>query len=127
MLFEKAARRKLRFTHKGSITAEDLWDLKLEDLDGIYRKLRKEQDNREGESLLRPVKADKDLNLSVDVVRRVVEVKLAEKQARQDRAEKRQRRDRLREVLAQKQDESLKAKSEEELAQLLAQLDDEED
>lgn len=127
MLFEQAVRRKLRFSHKGSLTAEDLWDLKLEDLDGIYRKLRKEQDNREGESLLRPVKADKDLNLSVDVVKRVVEVKLQEKQARLERAEKRQRRDRLREVLAQKQDESLRSKSEEELAQLLSQLDDEED
>jgi len=126
-MFEKAARTKLRIAYKGQATVEDLWDLQVEELDGIYRRLRAEQKESAGESLLTPPSENGALNLKVDIVKRIVEVKLAEKAARLDRAKRRARRGRIAEILAQKQDQALMDKSEEELAQILAEMEAEDE
>lgn len=34
-IFEKATKEKYRFPFKGQVSVEDLWDLKLQDLDSI--------------------------------------------------------------------------------------------
>jgi len=125
-MFEKAARMKLRFDYKGQATVEDLWDLTVEKLDGIYRKLRAEQKEASGESLLTPPSENEALNLKVDLVKHIVGVKLQEKSAKVDLAQKRARRRRIAEIYAQKQDQSLMNKTEEELAQLLAEMEAEE-
>jgi hypothetical protein len=126
-MFEKAARMKLRFEYKGVATVEDLWDLKVEELDGIYRKLRVQQKETSGESLLTPPAGNDDLNLRVDIVKRIVSVKQAETEARADRATKLMRRRRIADIIAQKQEQSLMDKSEEELGALLAEMEAEMD
>ena len=41
-IFEYAAKHKLRFPYRGSITTEDLYDLSPADLDRIYKTLARE-------------------------------------------------------------------------------------
>lgn len=42
-IFEFATRNKVRFSFKGLISVEDLWDLSLTNLDSIYKELNKSQ------------------------------------------------------------------------------------
>lgn len=123
-MFEKAVREKVRWHgHRGLCSAEDLWDLDLEDLDGIYKRLCRAAKAQEEESLLEQVtEADKVLALKTGIVKRVVEVKLAEAEARKNEALRAIRKQRLLGILADKQDENLLAQSEEELQDLIDEL-----
>ena len=40
-IFEAATRYKYRFPFKGMISVEDLWDLKLQDLDSVFKLMKK--------------------------------------------------------------------------------------
>jgi len=126
-MFEQAARMKLRFLYKGQTTVEDLWDLRVDALDGIYKQLRVQQKEASGESLLTPATTNSTLDLRVEIVKRIVSVKLAENQARLEKAKRRARRDRIAEIYVQKADEELKGKTKDELRQLLAEMEAEDD
>ena len=119
--FEAASRMKLRFAHKGQCTVEDLWDLSLPSLDGIYKQLRADQKRLEGDSLLSSGEGTQDVALAfaVDIVTHVVRTKQAEAQARTQAAEKRAKKARILEIIESKQDEALQGKSVEELRALL--------
>lgn len=123
-MFEKAVRMKVRFPHRGQCSVEDLWDLSVEALDGIYRTLRSEQKSKEGDSLLAkaPSQADTILALQIDILRHVVQVKVEEAQARALAVEKREKKDHILALMAQKQDQELATKSMDELAALLQNL-----
>ena len=58
-IFEAATRYKYRFPFKGMISVEDLWDLKLQDLDSVFKLLNKEKKKSDEESLLQ-VKSEAD-------------------------------------------------------------------
>ena len=45
-IFEYAAKNKLRFPFRGSITTEDLYDLSPANLDSIYKTLSREAKER---------------------------------------------------------------------------------
>ncbi len=121
-MFEKALRMKLRFAHKGQITTEDLWDLSVTTLDSIYKGLRAAQKEQEGDSLLAEKREDSTLALQIDIVKHIVTVKQAETDAKKARALKAEQKQRIMEILAQKQDAALLGKSEDELKTLLAQM-----
>ena len=122
-MFEKAIRMKLRYPFKGTCTTEDLWDLTPTALDGIYKKLRKEQKEQDEDSLLSKASTGKTkLALQIDIVKHVVQTKVAEAETKKLAAEKKQQKNRIMELIAEKQDESLKDKSVEELNQLLENL-----
>ena len=61
-IFEEATRYKYRFPFKGMISVEDLWDLKLQDLDSVFKLLNKEKKQSDEESLLQ-VKSEADQEL----------------------------------------------------------------
>ena len=119
-MFEKASRMKLRFNFKGQCSVEDLWELPLENLDIMYRSLRKKQRDLEGEESLLTQKTieDETLELQIGIIKRIVEVKKAEKEARVLELENRQQARKLDELIAEKKQESLRGKSLEELIKM---------
>jgi len=122
-IFEQASRSKTRFAYKGSITTEDLWDLSVQELDRIFKGLNAKLKVCKEESLLGPKGSENtELDIQVAIVRRVVEVKLAEAVTREMEAEKKAKRERILGILAEKQDASMKGMLEEDLKKMLETL-----
>ena len=128
-IFAKASKLKLRFDiGKGHATVEDLWDLNLKstrgpDLDtlaiGLHQELQKTatvsfvDDAPQGNELLQ---------LKFDVVKFIIDTKKAENAAKIASAAKKAQKDRILEIISQKQDEQLAGKSLEELQQMVTSL-----
>lgn len=128
-LFKIATKKKYRFSYKGQITVEDLWDLSVEELDKIYKNLKSLQKNASEESLLQTVtKEDKELNNKIEIIKTIVTDKLAAKDRAMKAASQRAQNQRILEIMADKQDAALKEKSIEELQNMLIteDIDDEE-
>ena len=51
-MFEVAVRDKFRYPYKGVIATEDLWDLSVQQLDGIFKTLKSQEKKAQEESLL---------------------------------------------------------------------------
>jgi hypothetical protein len=122
MIFELATRKKFRFKmDKGFVTTEDLWDLKLEDLNRIAVSLNKQIKESSDESFIKTKSsADKDLQAHFDVVKHIIDVKLAEKEAKLVAIEREEKRERLRDLIAKKELSALESKT---LDELRAELD----
>lgn len=123
-MFEKAARLKLRFNHKGLCSVEDLWDMPLPALDTIFRDLNKELHKREQEeSLLQTqTKEDEIISLKVAIVRHVFTTRTQEYKARAAEADRAERKQALLKIIAEKKDTDLRGKSIEELTAMVNQL-----
>ena len=123
-IFEIATKNKFRFPYRGMITVEDLWDLNLNQLDGIYKTLNKEVKQNNEESLL-SVKdaADVELQAKIDIVKHIFTAKQQEITNRTIAAENAEKKRRILDIIAQKQEASLQNKSEEELLKMLDEID----
>lgn len=122
-MFEIATRKKYRFPFRGIITAEDLWDLSLAQLDTVYKTLSKEaKTENEEESLMDGKKEDQDLLNKLDIVKHVFNAKKTEAEAAATAMEKKRQKERLLELIAQKQDAALADKSIEELTAMVNDL-----
>ena len=122
-MFEKAVRLKLRFTHKGLCTIEDLWDIPLESLDRIFKDLSIKLKAQKEESLLETrSKEDEILDLKIAIVKHIVEVRLSEQKARTDLAAKSVKKQKLLGIIAEKQDSALRDMSVDELTKLVDEL-----
>lgn len=126
-MFEKASQLKLRFqTPKGYLPTEDLWDLKLDDLDTIAVRLSKEIKEQSGESFIKTKTKKNDvLELQLEILKHIIAFKLDLDAKKALRIEKKQQKERLLGLIAEKEDQALSAKSVEELKQELLALDDE--
>ena len=119
-LFKVASKKKYRFTYKGVVTVEDLWDLSVEELDKIYKSLKSKQKAEAEESLLATTsKEDKELNNKIEIVKIIVADKLEARERATKSAEKRAKNQRILEIMADKADAELKAKSRDELRAML--------
>jgi hypothetical protein len=130
-LFEQATRSKLRFdTTKGMLTVEDLWDLPLisksgaqVNLDDLARAAYKEMEEGAWQSFVqRSTKTSEIAKLRFDIIKHIIDVKLADRDAASERAEKAAKKQRILELIATKEDESLAGKSLEELQKLAGEL-----
>jgi hypothetical protein len=128
-MFEKSSRLKLRFdTSLGYISVEDLWDLPLTstravNLDDIARSLHREiKDFAEESFVVKATAADEKLQLGFDIVKHVIDVKLAEKEETETKAANRLKKQKLLSLIAEKQDEGLKGKSVEDLQAMVEAL-----
>lgn len=123
-IFEMATRNKFRFPYKGLISVEDLWDLGQVQLDSIYKNLNKEIKQIQEESLLSAKNSeDAELQAKIDIVKHIFTVKQQEAIQRSIDAENADKKRRIMEILAQKQDDSLMGKSEDELRKMLKELE----
>lgn len=118
-MFEKASRLKLRFTYYGQISVEDLWDLTPKQLDLLYSDLATKKKQLATESLIEPREANSEIDLRIDLVKHVFEVKKAEADARRAAAAQAERRQKILEVMHRKDEEGLLGKSMEELEAML--------
>ena len=122
-IFEYAAKHKLRFPYRGSITTEDLYDLSPADLDRIYKTLAREAKKNEEESLLADKKdEDVDLNVKIDIIKHIVTEKLAAIERAKKAAATKMQAEKIRAIIAEKQDAALKELSPEELNKMLEEL-----
>lgn len=122
-IFERAAEQKLRFPCRGSISTEDLYDLRVEELDRLFKVLNRKAKIETEESLLKPKeKTSTELDLQIAIVRHIVEGKLADAEEKKNLAAKRAQKQKLLEILSEKQDMDLRNKSVEELTKMLEAL-----
>lgn len=128
-IFEQASRLKLRFaTDRGDIDVEQVWGLplsstvgklNLDDLArGLHQSLSTQTMSFVGASV---VSKEAELNaLRLEIVKHVISVRLAENQAKLLQAAKAERKQKIMDLIARKQDAALEGKS---LDELLAELD----
>ncbi len=128
-LFEQAARAKLRFeSTKGLLSAEDLWDLPLTGTKGVnlddiarahYLQLRRGND-------ISFVNAGTATNvtdqLRFNIVKHVIDTKMAENAAANDAAKRKEKKQHLLGIIAQKEGEALTSMSIDDLRKMVNDL-----
>lgn len=129
-IFEKASRQKLRFaSQRGDLTVEQLWDLPLTSqnaasLDSIAVALDTEIRNTAPRSFVSTnTTGNTVLELKLDVVKHIIEVRMEENKRKAEQAEKAQQRKLLDDQIASKENEQLLSGSLEELKAKRAALD----
>lgn len=131
-LFERASKKKLRFeTDLGTLSVEDLWDLPLQatrgvNLDDLAKSFSKALKEEEEESFVEKPKPNKklaDLRLRFAIVKRIIEVQLEAREKAEQKAERKQRAEKIKEILARKEDAKLERTSEKKLLAELEELE----
>jgi hypothetical protein len=129
--FEKASRLKLRFdTMRGALSVEDLWDLPLTsrgkgvtNLDDLARALHKQLKSGDDISFVVPErKSDETVQLKFDIVKHVIDVRIAEAKIVSEEKERAEKKQRILAIIADKQDEGLRNMPIEELQKALVAL-----
>ena len=122
-MFEFATRSKMRFPFKGQISVEDLWDLRVEDLDTVFKSLNKQVKQTKEESLL-ATKTTEDtiLDTQIAIVKYIFDVKVQETNARLLEKERKEQKQKIMSILATKQEQELQNKSVEELQKMLDKI-----
>lgn len=123
-IFEIATKNKIRFSFRGVISVEDLWDLSVEDLDSIFKSLNSKAKEKNEESLLNiQTKENEILNIKIEIIKHIVTEKLNESNLRKKQIENRKKKQKLLSILKSKEDEDLKNKSTEEIEKMINELD----
>lgn len=127
ILFELATRQKLRFASpKGLLTTEDLWDLPMTgntSLDTVSKLANRDVKVSAEESFVVDATPVNDIAvLKLDVLKHIIAVRKAEQAARMAAQEKADRRRKLLDLLAEKDNEKDAAMSREEILKELESL-----
>lgn len=131
-IFVFATRNKLRFaSSRGELTIEQLWDVPLRSRDDFNLNVIAKAASRvlketSEESFVETTKtaAHARCETRLEAVKYVIDVKLAEEESAKTRAEKKQEKEKLLGILAEKQAGKLSDLSEKELQKRIAALDD---
>lgn len=123
IMFEVAVRNKVRFPYKGMISVEDLWDLSVTALDAVFKTLNSQVKQAKEESLLSTKsKSDERLELQIEIVKYIVSVKLKEQDEREKAAAKKELKQKILQIKADRQDKALTEASDDELQKMLDEL-----
>lgn len=125
-LFIKSIREKYRFsTKKGQLSTEDLWDLSLEALDEIAISIHDGLEKVGKRSFVRQkTKQTDELQTKFDVVKYVIETKIAEANAKRELTKKKGQLDFLKKLKEKKEIEKLEGMSSEELDRQIKELEE---
>lgn len=131
-IFEYATRNQLRFASvRGELTVEQLWFVPLRSRDDfnlnvIAKTANKALADAAEQNFVETTKtADHTRReIAMEVVKHVISTKLAEEEAAKSRAAKKQEKEKLLQILAEKQDGKLSELSEKELQRRIAALED---
>ena len=130
-IFEVAVRNKFRFAFKGLLSVEDLFDLSLNELDSIFKKLNSQLKQVNEESLLDNLyyledisKADKELEIKIEIIKYIASIKKEEINAKLKAKEKSKKKQELLEIYHEKKNADLHSKSIEDIEKMLNELDD---
>jgi hypothetical protein len=122
-IYKQALRKHIRFEFKGLRSTEELWELKLEDLDGLFQQLNSQRKSRSEESLLSDKSTETtELDLKIEIIKDIVETLLKEKADRQEAAAKTAQKKKILEAIARKNDSALEDMTVEELEQMASSL-----
>jgi len=129
-MFEKAARAKIRFeSSKGLLTVEDLWDLPLTsaksaNLDDLAKALYKQVKETAGEiSFVKPVEKDGgELQMKFEIVKHIIDVRVSERDAAAAATARREQKQNILALIAQKENEQLAGTSLEDLRKMAESL-----
>lgn len=130
-LFVKAARNKFRFQSTiGELTVEQLWDLDLEhktkpSLDNVYKNLNKQIRERQNDGdsyLTKQTKEHDELNEKLEMIKYIMDTKLAENQAATKRKETMELHQKLLKIKADKTESELLNLTPEQLDAKIAEL-----
>lgn len=122
-IFKYAAKHGLRFPYKGQASVEDLFNLGLNDLDSVYKILKKQQKSNSDESLITDkTPQDTQIEVKLAIVKEIFDDKKASIDRAKAAAEKRTQAQRILEIMSKKQDDALQNMSMEELQSQLASL-----
>lgn len=124
-MYKKALRNKLRFsTTKGKLTTEDLFDLSLADLNNLAIALDKKLSETPRKSFISDIAPDtQEDELRFNIVKDIINLKLAERNAAQNAKAKAAEKAQLLEILHRKKNEALENLSVEEIEAKLASLE----
>jgi len=122
-IFEVANSKKFRFNFKGLISTEDLFDLSVKDLDSIFKTLNSQLKQTREESLLE-VKSTEDqiLDIKIEIVKHIFNLKQEEEAKRIKAKENKEKKQKLMEILANKENQDLLNKSKEDIQKMLDEL-----
>lgn len=130
-MFEVATRSKLRFAStKGDLSVEQLWDVPLRSRDDFNLDIIAKTANRSLKALTEESFVEKArspaqtrLELTLELVVHVIETKKAEEKRAEERAANKLKKEKLLEILAEKQNGKLSELSEKELKAQINALD----
>ena len=131
-LFEYATRHKLRFASaRGDLSLEQLWDVPLRskdgfDLNAVAKVANKAWKDLSEESFVETEKTPEHVRRenALEVVKYVIDVKLADEAVAKKRADNRIEKEKLLAILAEKQNGKLSELTEKELQKRIAALGD---
>lgn len=123
-MFEAATRNKYRFPFRGQISVEDLWDLTPDQLNTVFKTLSAEAKTMEEESLVRHRTGEEVvLENKITIVRYIFDKKHEEAEARKQKAANAEKRRRLMDLIASKEEAALGEKSIEDLKKMLESIE----
>lgn len=129
--YKLAAKYKYRFaSSKGQLSADDLFNLDLNELDAMAQTLNKSLKEGNGDSFI-PGASTKKVSRTDEnklaILIDVIQTKVADEKKRKDRQENAAKVAHLRQVLAGKIDDDLRKKSTDEILEMLSELGEDED
>jgi len=125
-MFEKALRKKFRFpTNKGLLTTEDLWDLPLTgqiSLDSLAKNLNRQLKDCQESFVEKKSDKNVDLEHQFEIVKYIIDYKLKMAEAKKKERETKEKKQKIMQIIMEKEVEDLKSQSVDDLKKMLDEL-----